>query len=254
MSTAWIRGPRSMWPVVVVTLAGCALLTGCASRTEPVGETMPSAGGTAVPAREPGYRLKAGDVVSVSFVSDPGQEFRTPITPEGTLVVPMAGEVVAAGMTVGGLADAITEEMSGLLLDPRASVVLEEVAQQPVFVIGEVEAPRRIEISPGLTVSMALAEAGGLRPTGRPSSVMVVRTYGVPEPTAFKVDITKVLSGRDLTQDVELVGNDVIYVPKSVIGKVGEFVDLFIENIAPAQLFYLRGYDMAHLEGAQWRF
>jgi polysaccharide export outer membrane protein len=121
-------------------------------------------------------------------------------------------------------------------------------------VIGEVKDPGRFDSAGRITVSMALAQAGGIKSTGRPSSVMVVRTYGVDEPQAIKVDVTKVLSGRDLSADIELRGNDVVYVPKSVIGKIGEFVDLFFAQIAPAQIFYLRGYDIIHLERAEWRF
>jgi polysaccharide export outer membrane protein len=93
---------------------------------------------------------------------------------------------------------------------------------------------------------MALAEAGGILSTGKPSSVMVVRTNGVPEAVAIKVDVSKFFSGRDLTQDLPLEPYDVVFVPKSVIGKVGEFVDLFFTQIAPAQLVYLRGYDMVN--------
>jgi protein involved in polysaccharide export with SLBB domain len=206
------------------------------------------------PGREPGYRLREGDVVTVSFASDAGAEFTTPITPEGTLTLPMAGEIPAAGMTTTEVAAGISDVMSEYLVDSRTSVILQEVAEQPVFVIGEVQKPGRVESRGRLTVSMALAEAGGVTSFGKASSVMIVRTYAVKEPTAMRVDVTKVLSGRDLSQDVELVGNDVVYVPKSVIGQVGEFVELFITNIAPAQLFYLRGYDMAHLKDAEWRF
>ena len=135
--------------------------------------------------------------------------------------------------------------MAELLLDPRASIVLETVGEQPVYVLGEVHAPGAVS-SPGMmTVSMALAEAGGMLSSGKPSSVMVVRTTGVPEAVAIKVDVSKVLSGGDLSQDLPLEPYDVVFVPKSVIGKVGEFVDLFFTSIAPAQLFYLRGYDIA---------
>ncbi|MFH1866380.1 MAG: hypothetical protein ABIK85_10900, partial [Candidatus Eisenbacteria bacterium] len=90
------------------------------------------------------------------------------------------------------------------------------------------------------------AEAGGMLSSGKPSSVMVVRTSGVPEAVAIKVDVSKFLSGRDLSQDLPLEPYDVVFVPKSVIGKVNEFVDLFFTSIAPAQLFYLRGYDIAN--------
>ncbi len=96
-----------------------------------------------------------------------------------------------------------------------------------------------------IRLSMALAQAGGILPSGQPSSVMVIRTTGVAEATAIKIDIAQVLSGRDLSQDLILEPYDVVFVPQSVIGKIDEFVDLFFNKIAPAQLFYLRGYDIA---------
>jgi polysaccharide export outer membrane protein len=156
---------------------------------------------------------------------------------------------VAAGKTVDELRVAVEEAMASILLDPQASVVLDGVAEQPVYVLGEVTRPGAIDTPGGMRLSMALAHAGGLLSTGKPSSVMIVRTTGVPEAVAIKADVTKVLSGRDLTEDLELQPYDVIYVPKSVIGKVNEFVDLFFDRIAPAQLFYLRGYDMAERGG-----
>jgi polysaccharide export outer membrane protein len=166
----------------------------------------------------------------------------------------MAGEIRAAGLTVGDLAARVAEEMAPYLFDPRASILIRDLERRYIFVIGEVGRPGRIESWHDMTISAALAEAGGFEPSGKPSSVMVVRTTGVEEPIAFRVDVTKILSARDMSQDVMLRDNDVVYVPKSVIGQVDEFVDLFIESIAPVQLFYLRGYDMAHLRDSSWRF
>jgi protein involved in polysaccharide export with SLBB domain len=240
-----------------LTVAGFALLTlvaGCASRTQPATEMERPSGESFASARAPGYRLREGDVVEVTLASDPESKFATPVTPEGTLTVPMGGEVVAAGRTTSEVAAAIEEALSGLYIDARASVVLRELAEQPVFVIGEVTSPGRVTATGHLTVSMAIADAGGIKSSGKASSVMVVRTYGVEEPTAIRVDLTKVLSGRDLAEDIELTGNDVVYVPKSVIGQIGEFVDLFFNSIAPAQVFYLRGYDMFHLGDVQYRY
>lgn len=81
---------------------------------------------------------------------------------------------------------------------------------------------------------------------------MVLRTVGVPEPAAFKVDLADVLAGRDVAGDMLLVPNDVVYVPKSVIGKVDEFVHLFFEEIMPAQLSFLYGYQMLHAQDLTW--
>lgn len=191
------------------------------------------------------YRLRVGDAVRIMFQVDRTLDYTAPVSPAGTIGVPSGGEVAAAGRTVEEVRGAVEAAMTELLLDPRASVVLERVADQPVYVLGEVKNPGAVTGPGVISVSMALAEAGGILSTGKPSSVMVVRTTGVQEAVAIKVDVSKFLSGSDLAQDLPLEPYDVVFVPKSVIGKAGEFVDLFFTSIAPAQLFYLRGYDIA---------
>lgn len=192
------------------------------------------------------YRLRVGDEVRITFQSDRTLDYSAPVSPAGTIGVPSGGEIAAAGRTVEEVRAGLETAMAELLLDPRSSVVLESIADQPVYVLGEVHSPGAVKGVGAISVSMALAEAGGMLSTGKPSSIMVVRTSGVEEAVAIKVDVSKVLSGEDLTYDLALEPYDVVFVPKSAIGKVGEFVDLFFTQIAPAQLFYLRGYDIAN--------
>jgi protein involved in polysaccharide export with SLBB domain len=191
------------------------------------------------------YLLRVGDELEISFPAAPRLAYKTPVSPAGTVSVPSGGEVMVVGKTIDEARAAIEERMASLLLDPGALVTLSELGEQAVYVLGEVNKPGAVRTTGSISVAMALAEAGGLLSTGKPSSVMVVRTTGVEEAVAIKVDVSKVLTGRDLSNDLPLVANDVVYVPKSVIGQVDEFVDLFFNRIAPAQLFYLRGYDIA---------
>jgi protein involved in polysaccharide export with SLBB domain len=201
----------------------------------------------------PSYRLRPGDTINIDFMTDRSLRFETPLTPVGTVTIPLAGDIQAAGKTVDELARDIEKSMSLYLLDPGVSVVMVRVGAQPVFVLGEVSKPGRVDSPEPLTVSRAVASAGGLLPTAQAGSVMVVRTTGVETPTAYKVDLASALSAQDLAQDIDLLSNDVVYVPKSIIGDVGTFVSLFFNNIIPAQLFYLNGYDMTHLENRGWR-
>ena len=190
------------------------------------------------------YHLREGDQLMIMFPADRTLDYTAPVSPAGTLTVPSGGEVVAAGRTIDEVRAEVEVQMADLLLDPRASIVLSSVAEQPVYVLGEVKEPGSVTNMGSIRLSMALAQAGGILPSGQPSSVMVIRTTGVAEATAIKIDIAQVLSGRDLSQDLVLEPYDVVFVPQSVIGKIDEFVDLFFNKIAPAQLFYLRGYDM----------
>jgi len=226
--------------VCLIVLVGAALLMGgCGARS--IGEADPAAGPqTDLRTTVGPYRLRPGDRLLLRFLTAPGQDLQTTVTPNGTIIVPTGGEIRAGGATLAELKAAVEEEMGAQLLDPSVAIVLTSVSTQPVYVIGEVGRPGRVEYTGTITVTRALAAAGGPISTGKPSSVMVVRAPPGGEPEAFKVDVTKVLSGGDLSEDVSLQPDDIVYVPKSVIGKIDEFVELFFKNIAPAQLFYLR--------------
>lgn len=232
--------------LLLVGLLCAGLIAGCAgSRAD--GGPLPS---SEAPPRETGeYRLRVGDAIRVRFADEQELEYQTQVTPTGTVTTPFGGELSAEGLTIGELAAAIEAGVSAYVRNPGVSVLITTLAKQPVYVVGEVKNPGSIESVGGLSVTSALSAAGGLLSTGKPSSVMVVRTDGVPEPVAYRVNVDDVLSGRDLSEDMALRPNDVVYVPKSFIGNVGEFVELFFANIAPAQLFYLRGYDMLHEDG-----
>ena len=232
-----------LWGIGLFTVAGCG--PGEQVRSEP---PTSEAQEPAIPV----YRLRVGDEIELRFLTDESLTTVTPITPGGTITLPVAGDLAAVGKTVGELAQDVEDRMAAYLLDPTVSLVITRLADQPVFVIGEVTRPGRIDSVSDLTVSRAIASAGGLLSTAKAGSVMIVRTVGVEKPEAYKVDLGEVLAGRDLSQDLALVPNDVVYVPKSAIGKVDEFVKLFFEEIIPAELFLLHGYDVLHAEERSW--
>jgi protein involved in polysaccharide export with SLBB domain len=231
-----------------LTLVSLWAVVGCAGTASHESDAFFATPATTAETRQPeSYRLRVGDRLGVIFLTDQTLSFDALISPTGTIALPSGDEIPAAGLTVGEVRQSVQDRMSEFLLDSTASVTITELAEQLVYVLGEVKTPGAIMMPNGrISVGMAIAQAGGLLSTGRPSSVMVVRSTGLEEPAALRVDVTKLLSSRDLSQDVELQPYDIVYVPKSVIGKVDEFVDLFFNRIAPAQLFYLRGYDIVN--------
>lgn len=247
---------RRAWLLLLTCAVLLTVSSGCARRSSSTVDLteVGADSETALAEQSPEYRFHVGDRLDVRFVSGTRYNYETVVTPSGTVTVPSGGEVPAAGRTAVELTNDIADAMSALLREPRPNVTLKDIKAKFVFVLGEAGAPGQVEAVPGMTVSMALAAKGGIRPTGQAGSVMVLRTYGVPEPTAYRVDMRKVLSGEDLSEDMLLIPNDVVYVPKSIIGKVDDFVDLFFNKIVPAQVFYLRGYEMMNLKDVEWRW
>jgi protein involved in polysaccharide export with SLBB domain len=82
---------------------------------------------------------------------------------DGSVSMPILGEVKASGLTTAAVADAISRalrEKADLTELPSASV---EVAQyRPFFVVGAVQQPGKYEFQPNLTVLQALSIAQGI--------------------------------------------------------------------------------------------
>ena len=112
-------------------------------------------------------------------------------------------------------------------------IYIPSVRNQEVFVIGEVNAPSSYLYRDDLSLSQVFAYAEGYKPIARLSDIRIIRGV-LRNPEVFKVDYTKVLSGK--AADFRLQPGDVIFVPKTVIGSISE---LFSEIVPPLQAIYM---------------
>ncbi|MET4690169.1 polysaccharide biosynthesis/export family protein [Sinorhizobium fredii] len=86
------------------------------------------------------------------------------ISAGGSLSLPFAGEIRAAGLTPTGLADTIRNElMRNMGLGMRPDAAVEVVQHRPFYIVGHVMQPGEFPYRPDLTVLQALSIAGGLR-------------------------------------------------------------------------------------------
>lgn len=82
----------------------------------------------------------------------------------GSLSLPFAGEVRAAGLSPNALASAIGDQlMRNMGLGRRPDAAVEVVQYRPFYIVGHVMQPGEFPYRPKLTVLQALSIAGGLR-------------------------------------------------------------------------------------------
>jgi polysaccharide export outer membrane protein len=96
--------------------------------------------------------------------------------------------------------------------------VSQEKRPRMVFLSGEVNKPGAIELTTQDTVSLskALAMAGGVSHTARPGRTMIRHINSKGQETAFAfVDLKKILSGK--AKDLTLTDGDIVIVPSSSI-------------------------------------
>ena len=110
----------------------------------------------------PNY-LNPGDVVKISFPAAPELNQSQKIGTDGTLALPLVGEVHAAGKSPSQLQTELANLYKPQLQDNEVLVTLETRAL-PVVVSGAVQKPGKIVFERPATVLEAIMEAGGFTP------------------------------------------------------------------------------------------
>jgi polysaccharide export outer membrane protein len=195
-----------------------------------------SATGTVATAATPpadtlSYRLTSGDVISVRFFFNPELNDEMQIRPDGNVSLQLIGEVSLAGRTVAEVAQELERRYKSEVRSPRVTVQVRSYAGQKVFVTGEVLRPGVVSLIGGLDLMSAVAEAGGVRQTGKSRSLILVRRG--PDGTL----LSRKMSLNVPTQVSErLQPFDMIIVPPRAIVRVDRFVDEYIRQVVPANL------------------
>jgi polysaccharide export outer membrane protein len=106
------------------------------------------------------YKLGIGDKVRINVYGEPDLSGEFAISSEGTVSMPLIGEVTASGRTLDQLRLAITNTLKGAYLrDPQVSA--EVIGFRPFYILGEVNKPGMYPYSAGLVLDNAIAIGGG---------------------------------------------------------------------------------------------
>ncbi len=107
-----------------------------------------------------------------------------------------------------------------------------------IFVTGNVVNPNAFRIRGDMTLTKAIALAGGLRPHSQKNKVTILRHVpGRSERVEIVVDLEKV--ERDQVKDVPLEPNDIVFVPSSSMRNVGMAMLNAFSLGAASQLIWL---------------
>ena len=133
--------------------------------------------------------LNPGDKVRITVFNDPDLSGEYDVGAEGTITMPLLGNIQAGGLSLPMLQRNITDRLKdGLLVDPKLSIEL--VSLRPFYILGEVRNPGSYPSVPNLDVFKAVAIAGGLTPRGVSDKFIIYRGFD---------ENRKVLSAREET-------------------------------------------------------
>ncbi len=133
--------------------------------------------------------------------------------PDGTFTVPLVGDVVAAGRSADDVRGELTRRISAYVKDAIVTVAVVEVNSYRFTVSGNVERPGMFTERYFVTVSEAVALAGGPNRFATPSDVVIIRPAPGHPPTRIPIDLEQILSGERPDQNIVVLAGDTVLVP-----------------------------------------
>lgn len=198
------------------------------------------------------YRVAPGDQLTVDFgAALEGRALRAEhllVRPDGMITLNPIGDVRAAGRTTGELDSVLTEKYVDVFREPNITVTLEKLAGNFVHVLGSVREPGSFELMPNSTVLQAIARAGGPNNDASMGNVVLMRRTGPSSLVVRKVQLNRAISQGLAAQDPYLRRFDIVYVPRTTIGNVNQFVSQFFGSIRTVSEAYIFGWEAFHID------
>jgi len=180
----------------------------------------------------PSVTLAPGDIIDVKFFYVPELNESEAVRPDGKIALQLIGEVEAQGKTPEALRDELYKLYTPQLKKPDVTVIVRSFQGRRVYVGGEVNEPG-LQAMPGpVTALEAIMQAGGFNTrTAQVKNVVVIRQkdgqrYGA------SLDLRRSLGGKESPQ-FYLEPLDIVYVPRTRIARVGQWIDLHINGLIP---------------------
>ncbi len=222
----------SMLALMLVTLFGAGCAPKAAAPT-PTPENVAALAPPAPPRATDEYRIQAGDELHVRFTYQPEMSEQIPVRPDGRISLATTGEIAATGLTPSELERLIARKSGHRLKNPEVVVVVTKIAEQRVYVGGEVLKPGYVTLQAGMTPLQAVVQTGGFRPTAKLDSVLLLTPGEGGKFSAARMDMAQVVDDG-VPERVRLHPGDVVFVPTTWIADMNIVVDQYVRGLIPA--------------------
>jgi polysaccharide export outer membrane protein len=179
---------------------------------------------TALHDRNPRYQLRKGDTFDLDFAFSPEFNQTVAVQPDGYVTLKGVGSIFIEGQTVPELTDTLKVAYARTLHDPVLAIALKDF-EKPYFIAsGQVQKPGKYDLRSDLTVTQAVAIAGGFNDKAKHSQVVLFRPVPGGGFESKLLNIKKLLASRNLSEDVKLQPGDTLFVPQNTYSKIRPFI------------------------------
>jgi protein involved in polysaccharide export with SLBB domain len=209
-------------PSFLIVLVG---LAGCSSPPPPT----PIPDKDAAP--EITMTIVPGDEIEISFFGAPDLNITQAVRRDGKISLRLVDDVGAAGRTPQELQKEIAKLYASQL--QIKSVTVKLLTAAPVFVTGSVLNPGRLDLAHPMTVLDAVMAVGGFDAREAEVRNVILIRHEDGKRNCYSFDFKPALNGEGADKSFYIKPFDIVYVPRTRIVKVDQWVDQHINRIIP---------------------
>lgn len=170
------------------------------------------------------YIIVPGDTLSIEYMDKSektGALYK--VSAQGEIFLPLVGVVKVSGLSRQQARSLINNKLSEYFRKPQVNITVNAAGR--IMVLGKVNLPGLYSTQPNLTVMEAILKAGSYdQDDANLRSVIVIRG-GVGAPEIMRLNLLKMITKGDRTDDILVKPGDLIYLPKSFISNLIAFKD-----------------------------
>lgn len=171
------------------------------------------------------YLVGPGDVLKITVYEHEDLEMVARVSGDGTLKMPLIGQVKVSGLSVPEITARITSLLKGdYIVSPEVSVFIQEFRSQKTVLMGEVKKPGLYELKGYTTFLELVSMAGGLTENAGEIAVVQrnVNKQGGQD-GILTVDLQRLIEDGQTEHDIQVIDGDTVIVSKAgVIYVTGE--------------------------------
>jgi protein involved in polysaccharide export with SLBB domain len=170
------------------------------------------------------FTLGPGDSVEIEVLGTPASHALTLVGPDGKVYYSLLPGLDVWGLTLAQTRDLLEKELTKYLSAPHVAVTLRIVGSKYVWLLGRMNKPGIYPLAGPTTLLEALALAGG---TSHSSSLVSTEeladlrhSFVVRQGQFVPVDFYRLLREGDMSQNIYLQPDDLVYVPSALSQEV----------------------------------
>jgi polysaccharide biosynthesis/export protein len=162
--------------------------------------------------------LGAGDSIRITVFQNQDLTTETRLSPAGSIVFPLIGEVALEGLTPAQAGSRIADRLKRgrYIVNPQVAVAIVQVRSRQVHVLGQVLRPGTYVLEDTASrLTDILTLAGGISPAGA-DAVTILKRRG-SNPGKYEINVPAIFNGGDPAANIEIESGDTLFVERAPV-------------------------------------